>query len=556
MAPQMDNDTAKRTVIIGGVAAGMSAATRLRRNDENREIIVLESGENVSFANCGLPYYIGDVITDRDELLLQTPESLQARFRLDVRVQHEAIAIRPDLHEVEVRHRVSGESSVVTYDDLIIATGARPLIPNLAGIERALSLRDVSDADALHAAVDTAVSGSGASKTAVVMGAGFVGLEVAENLSRRGLDVTVVELGTQILAPLDPEMAAPVEQWLREHGLSVVTGLGVVSIEKDSVTLSDGSSLPADIVVAAVGVRPASELARAAGIAVGERGGIAVDASHRTSAPDVYAAGDVAEKVDAITDEPTLVALAQTANRHGRLIADVIVGREVGSKPVWGTAVVGLFDLTVAMTGWSEKRLRAAGRDVRVIHTHPASHAGYYPGAEGMSLKLLVDPHTDAILGVQGVGGAGVDKRIDVIATAIQGGITATGLADLELAYAPQFGSAKDPVVMLGMVADNLASGHERTMQWHELAAAQAAGAVLVDVRTVAEYDAADIPGSINIPLDDLRARAEEIPAGPVIVHCAVGVRGHSAARILKGLGRDVVNLDGGFRTWKAGVGE
>ena len=533
-----------RTVIVGGVAAGMSTATRLRRNDEFREIVVLERGDHVSFANCGLPYHLGGVIADRDDLLLQTPAGLHDRFRLDVRVRHEVRRIDRDRRTVTVLDLCTDLTTEIAYDELVLATGAAPVRPSIPGIERALVLRDLADMDTIGSRLHGAA-------TAVILGGGFIGLELAENLTRRGVTVTVVELADRILAPLDPEMAAPVARHLQQHGVRIRTGTSATVIEPGVATLTDGSRLPADVVVAAIGVRPESGLARDAGLDIGATGGVVVDGHQRTSDPRIFAVGDVAEKIDQLGGGATLVPLANTANRHGRLVADVICGRAVAARPTLGTAVVGLFGLTAAVTGSNENRLRAAGRPYRAIHTHPANHAGYYPGAQPMALKLLLDPTTGAILGAQGVGGDGVDKRIDVIATALRGGLTGPDLADLELAYAPQFGAAKDPVTMLGMIADNLAAG-ECTVQWHELDTVLARGAVLVDVRSAAEFAAGTIAGAINIPLEQLRTRAAQIPPGPVVVTCAVGQRGHAAARLLRQLGRDVANLDGGYRTWSA----
>ena len=390
--------------------------------------------------------------------------------------------------------------------------------------------------------------------TALVIGAGFIGLEMVENLVHRGLDVTLVELGDQVLPPLDIEMAGPVAERLRETGVDVRLGTQVTELGSDSAVLSDGSVVGADFVIASIGVRPETSLAVGAGLELGERGGIRVDDQLRTSDPSIYAIGDAVEKTDAISGEQRLVALAGLANRHGRLVADAISGKTITVRDALGTAVVGMMGLTIAATGWNEKLLRSRGREIRVFHTHPASHAGYYPGAETMSLKLIADAATDEILGAQGVGGDGVDKRIDIIATAMAGGITASELADLELAYAPQFSSAKDPVNMLGYVALNALDGLTGSIQWHELEAAIDAGATLVDVRTPAEYADGAIPGSINVPLDDLRERFGELPAGRLIVHCKVGQRGHTAVRLLAQLGRDAVNLDGGYLTWSAGT--
>jgi NADPH-dependent 2,4-dienoyl-CoA reductase/sulfur reductase-like enzyme/rhodanese-related sulfurtransferase len=523
----------------------MSAATRLRRLDERARITVVERSGHVSFANCGLPYHVGGVIEQRSSLLLQNPESLAARFALDVRVGHEAVGIDRDRRVVHVRALVTGAEVELPYDALVLSPGARPVRPPVPGIGRALTLRDVEDTDAMAAAVARA-------DTAVVVGGGFIGVEVAENLLRRGVDVALVESTDQVMTPLDPEMVAPVHDRLRDAGVALRLGTTVTEVGTDTVTLSTGERLPADLVVAAVGVRPDTRLAEQAGLAIGPRGGIAVDARLRTSDPHVFAVGDAVEKVDAVDGSDTLVPLANTANRQGRMVADVIAGRPARDRPVLGTAIVGVLGLQVATTGWSEKRLRAAGRPHRVIHTHPSDHATYYPGASPMSLKLLVDPDTDAVLGAQGVGEAGVDKRIDVLATAMAGGLAASDLADLELAYAPQFGSAKDPVNMLGYVAENLRDGTTRSIQWHELDAAVADGATVVDVRTPVEFDAGAVPGAVNLPVDELRSRLAELPQGPLVVHCAVGVRGHVAARVLAAAGRDVRNLDGGYRTWAA----
>lgn len=540
-----------KVVIVGGVAGGMSAATRMRRLDESAEIVVFERGAHVSFANCGLPYYAGGVIEDRDELLLQTPESLGARFRLDVRVRSEVAAIDPDARTVTVHDLASGDTYVESYDELVLSTGASPIVPPLPGVERALILRDVEDVDRLVEQIESAQT-TGA-PSAVIVGAGFIGVELAENLRHRDLAVTVVELADQVLAPLDPEMAAPVADRMRENGVRLELGTQLTSIGATTAELADGRTLPADIVVMAIGVRPENTLAKMAGAELGERGGVVVDDRMRTSVPRIFAVGDAVEKRDAVGGGVAMIPLANPANRQGRLVADVIAGRPVRATSSSGTAVVGVFGLIVAATGWNEKRLRAAGRPYRAIHTHPQSHAGYYPGAQQMAIKLLVDPETDAILGAQAVGGEGVDKRIDIIATAMAGGLTASDLADLELAYAPQFGSAKDPVNMLGYIADNLRTDSTRTVQWHELDTLVAGGASLVDVRTADEFAAGAVPGAVNVPLDELRDRVGELPAGDLIVHCQVGQRGHTAVRLLAGLGRLAANLDGGYKTWDAG---
>ncbi len=541
------DEATKRYVIVGGVAGGMSTATRLRRLDENAEITVIERSGYVSFANCGLPYYVGGVIEQRSALLLQTPESLAARFGITVLVNTEVVSVNTTAREVTTRSTMSDETSTLAYDELVLSPGARPITPQLPGIERALALRDVEDTDAMAAAVAGA-------QTAVVIGGGFIGVEVAENLVHRGMQVSLVEATAQVMAPLDPEMATPVHQRLRDRGVDLRLGVSVTAIGDQVVNLSDGSTLPGEVVVAAIGVRPDTTLARMAGLTIGPRGGIAVDEKMTTSDPHVHAIGDAVEKVDGLSHETTLVPLANTANRQGRVLADILSGLPGADRPVLGTAIVGVFGLQVASTGWNEKRLVAAGRPYRAIHTHPASHAGYYPGAAQLALKLLVDPETDEILGAQGIGDDGVDKRIDVIATAIAGGLTASDLADLELAYAPAFGSAKDPVNMLGYVDQNAAQGITDTVQWHEVGELMEGAVHLIDVRTPAEVANGAIPGAINIPVDELRDRLDELPEGDLVVSCAVGIRGHIAARMLTQKGRNAKNLDGGYRTWSAGM--
>lgn len=538
-----------RVVIVGGVAGGMSAATRLRRLDESAEIVVFERGPEVSYANCGLPYYVGGVIEERDALLLQTPESLHRRFRLDVRVRHEVVAVDTERKTVEVIDLGSGRRSTHPYDYLVLAAGARPRRDEPGGALPTRSLRTVADADAIDAALRPGLP-------VVVVGGGYTGLEAVENLVARGAAVTLVQRGGRLLGPLDPEMAAPLTAEVRRRGVDVRLGVEVVATGADSVTLSDGTSVPAELLVDASGVVPEVALARAAGIRLGETGGIAVDDACRTSAPDVFAVGDGVEKTDLIGGGAALVTMAGLANRHGRMVADVIAGREESARPALGTGIVQVFGLAAAKTGWSETQLRAAGRDFSAVHVHPGSHAGYYPGAEILSMKLLADPVSDRILGAQIVGRDGVDKRIDVIATALQAGVTASGLAHLELAYAPQFGSAKDAVNILGYVAENTRTGTTPTVQWHELDDALQAGAALIDVRSATEHASGAIPGARNIPLDELRDRLDELPDGPLVVHCQVGLRGHIATRLLRQHGREVRNLDGGYRTWRDATAE
>jgi NADPH-dependent 2,4-dienoyl-CoA reductase/sulfur reductase-like enzyme/rhodanese-related sulfurtransferase len=528
----------------------MSAATRLRRLLPSAEIVVLERDQYVSYANCGLPYHVGGVIADRKSLLLQTPESLRARFDLDVRVRCEVLSIDRAAKTVVVRDHEAASEYQLRYDRLILSPGAAPIVPPLPGIERGLPMRSVPDADRLNALIAERQP-----KTAAVVGGGFIGVEAAENLRLRGLDVTIVELADQVLAPLDPEMVNPVHAHLREHGVELVLGTGLAEVLPEAVRVADGRVIPADLVVLAIGVRPETGLAKAAGLTIGPRGGIAVDESMRTNDPDIFAVGDAVEKPDRVGESSSLIPLANTANRQGRLVADAIAGRPIRLSGRIGTAVVAVFDLTVAVVGWNEKRLRAVGKAYRAIHTHPANHAGYYPGARSMALKVLFDPADGTILGAQAVGGEGVDKRIDVIATAMRGGLTVEELADLELAYAPQYGSAKDPVNMVGYIAENIRTGTTATTQWHELPALREAGGHVIDVRTKAEYDAGHIPGSLNLPVDELRDRIAEVPAGEVVVTCQVGMRGHTATRLLTGAGRSVSNLDGGYLTWRAGQG-
>jgi NADPH-dependent 2,4-dienoyl-CoA reductase/sulfur reductase-like enzyme/rhodanese-related sulfurtransferase len=533
-----------RIVVIGGVAGGMSAATRLRRLDADAEIIVVEKSGYVSYANCGLPYYVGGIIEEERDLLLQTPASLHARFRLDVRVSSEVTSISRTEKTVAVTNLISGESYELSYDKLILSPGASPIVPPIPGVERALTLRTVEDVERIVARVDQKPA------TAVVIGGGFIGVEIAENLIHRGIKTAVIEASDQVLAPLDPEMATLVAKEMIAHGVDLQLGVSASAIGTHSVTLSDGSEVPAELVILAIGVRPEISLAKAAGIKVGTRNGIEVDDFNRTSDLDIYAVGDAAEKTDSLDGTATLVPLANIANRHGRIVADHINGRIVRPVTTIGTAIVKVFDLMIATTGWNEKRLVAAERPHLIIHTHPNSHAGYYPDAKQMTLKLIFEPTTGEILGAQGVGIEGVDKRIDVIATAMRGGITAPELADLELAYAPPFGSAKDPVNMLGYIAENMISGLIESSQWNQIDDFVARGYQLIDVRTAGEYGRGNIPGAINIPVDEIRERKSEIANHNLLVNCQVGQRGHTASLLLKELGFNAVNLDGGYLTW------
>lgn len=533
-----------RVIIVGGVAGGMSAATRLRRLDNQAEIIVLEKSGYVSYANCGLPYYIGGVILNEKDLLLQTPSSLAQRFRLDVRVKSEAISINRDEKSVKVRDLTSNEEYEIGYDKLILSPGATPVIPPIPGVERAMTLRTVEDTQRIFSVV------AKKPRRAVVIGGGFIGVEVAENLVHQGIETSLIEAANQVLTSLDPEMAILVHDEMRSKGIDLRLGISVSKIDEQEVHLEDGNILDADLVILAIGVRPDIALAQSAGLEIGVRGGIRVDDHNLTSDSRIYALGDAVEKIDDFDESSTLVPLANIANRHGRVIADHISNRFTREVKTIGTAIVKVFDLAIATTGWNEKRLRAAGMPYQVIHTHPGSHAGYYPGAQTIAIKLLFHPKTGAIFGAQAIGKDGVDKRIDVIATAIRTGLTAPELADLELAYAPPFGSAKDAINMLGYVAENVISGLTQTAQWYEIEEYKELGYVLLDVRTNGECSKGMIPGSINIPVDELRERHGEIGKKKVLVTCQVGQRAHTATMLLKNLGYEPVNLDGGYHLW------
>lgn len=537
-----------KVIIVGGVAGGMSAATRLRRLDESAEITVYEAGPDVSFANCGLPYFIGGVIPKRNALLLQTPESLAARFNLDVRVNSRVMSVDPAKKTVTVRDEQTGVEHTDHYDALILSPGAAPRRLDVPGWDRTLTLRNVPDADRIVAAV------SGAPKHVVILGAGFIGIEVAENLRHRGHSVTIVQSGPSILTPFDPEMIEQFHANLENHGIRIHVNVTATEITEYAVQLSDGTRVTADVVVSSVGVVPDHSLAVDAGLRIGAAGGIWVDSHQRTSDPHIYAVGDAAEKESAFTGDDQMVWLANLANRHGRLVADVVAGLGATARPSITTGIVGAYGMAAAITGLSEKAARRAGIAHQVIHLHPGSHAGYYPGAETLTLKVVFDPETGRLLGAQAVGRDGADKRIDIIATAIYGGLTVSDLMNLELAYAPQFGSAKDAINQAGYVGDNIMEGRTPTVQWHELDVRRAGGALVVDVRTADEHSAGSIPGAVLIPVDELRDRLDEISAPEVIVHCKVGQRGHTATQILRAHGIAASNLDGGYLTWRAGM--
>lgn len=542
-----------KLLIVGGVAGGASAAARARRLSEDAEIILFERGPDVSFANCGLPYYVGGKIADRNKLLVTTPERLRSRFRLDVRTSSSVEAIDRAAKTIRVRELSTGRKYVETYDKLILAPGAAPLTPPIPGIDLPgiFTLRNLQDVDRIKSVV------TGGIKQAVVVGAGFIGLELVENLVELGISTTLVELQQQVLPPLDQEMTTPIVEKLRAKGVNLVLGESADGFEKSAdgiaVRLKSGKALTAQIVILGIGVRPENRLATEAGLELGIRGAIRVNASLQTSDPDIYAVGDAIEIQDFVLESPSMIPLAGPANRQGRMAADHVFGRTVRYRGSQGTAIVGVFDLTAAMTGASEKSLIRAGRPFRKIYVHPANHAGYYPGAEQMTLKLLFDPVTGKVLGGQGVGGSGVDKRIDVIAVAIQAGLTVFDLEQVELAYAPQYGSAKDPINMAGFVAAGLIRGdHPQIDVEGILKMPVEQRPMLLDVRTPQEFSQGQLPGAINISVDDLRERLSELPRDrPIAVYCQVGQRGYIATRILMQRGFDVVNVGGGYKTYR-----
>lgn len=538
-----------KVLIVGGVAGGMSAATRLRRLAEDAEIIVFEQGSHVSYANCGLPYHIGEVIPQQRDLLLQTPKSLLDRFRLDVRVNTRAMKINPADKTLEVTNLKTGESYTESYDALVLSTGARPRMLAIPGIERAHVLRDVPDAVSIKEKVD-----KGAVKTAAIIGAGFIGVELAENLRHRGIETTIVGSRDTILPQFDPEMIEPLQAELEKNGIRLALRAETEAVLEDSIKLKDGRVIPADLVVAAIGVVADHHLAVDAGLKIGDAGGIWVNDQQQTSDPSIYAVGDAAEKTSFLTGSSQMIWLANLANRHGRLVADVIAGEHAKARPAIGTGIIGAYGTAAALTGLNEEQAKQLGINHQVIHLHPGSHAGYYPGATMVSLKVLFDPETGKLLGAQGVGKDGVDKRIDVLATAIYAGLTVDDLMNLELAYAPAFGSAKDAINQTGYVGNNVRTGRTPSIQWHEVAAAQAAGALVVDVRSEGEYQNGSIPNAILIPVDDLRDHLDKLVNKEVIVTCAVGQRGHTATQILRQHGISVRNLDGGYTTWRSAM--
>jgi len=544
---------AEKLLIIGGVAGGASAAARARRLCERCEIIVFEKGPYVSFANCGLPYYVGNVIREQEKLLVASPELFRSRFNIEVRTNSQVTAIDRGGHEVEVREVDGGRVYRESYTKLILAPGAHAVVPPLPGVDLpgVFVLRTIPDSRRIRAWIDEE-----AARRAVIVGAGFIGLEMAENLKRRGLEVAVVEMARQVMPPLDEEMAVAVEERLVEEGIEVVLGDGLSSIEESadglSVKTASGKTLAADLVLLAIGVRPEVTLARDCGLALGTSGGIQVDEGMRTSDPDIFAVGDAVDTTDIVTDAEVVVPLAGPANRQGRIAANAIFGRPARFRGVQATAVCGVFGLTVAMTGASEKALRRSGcEEYEAIYLHPGHHVGYYPGAQPIHLKLIFRPCDGRVLGAQAVGGEGVARRIDVVAIAIQQGMTVYDLEEAELCYAPQYGAAKDPVNLAGMIAANVLRGDHPLAHWNELQTAE--NPFLLDVRSSDEFAAGHVGGAVNIPLDELRDRLDELPSDrEVWTYCAVGQRAYYATRALVQRGVRVRNLSGGYQTYVA----
>jgi NADPH-dependent 2,4-dienoyl-CoA reductase/sulfur reductase-like enzyme/rhodanese-related sulfurtransferase len=549
----------KRLIIVGGVAGGASAATRARRLCEDCEIIIFERGPHVSFANCGLPYFVGGEIAESDDLLVQTPESLRARFNLDVRVLTEVIAIDRNARQVRVRELPSGREYVQHYDALVLSTGASPLKPPIRGIERAghFTVRNIPDVQRI-----TDWTRDCHASRAVVIGGGYIGLEMAEQLKHRGrLNVSVVEALPQVMAPLDPEMAGWLHAELRVNEVDLHLGDAVAAFEEprpqerargSTVVLKSGQRLPADIVILGIGVRPETALARDSGLEIGKLGGVRVNEHLQTSDPHIWAVGDAIEVRHAVTGDWALIPLAGPANRQGRIAADNIFDRSSRYEGTWGTAILRLFKLTAGCTGANERTLRKCGIPYQALHLHPSSHAGYYPGAEPIALKILFAPDTGRLLGAQAIGRDGIDKRIDVLAAALKAKMTVGDLAELELAYAPPYGSAKDPINIAGMAAENVLAGDVALAQWDEIRTLDPARAIVLDVRRADERENGFIPGSIHIPLDQLRARLDELPRDlEIVAHCQTGQRSYYACRLLGHHGYRARNLTGSWRTWK-----
>jgi NADPH-dependent 2,4-dienoyl-CoA reductase/sulfur reductase-like enzyme/rhodanese-related sulfurtransferase len=551
MTLKKENPMRKRICIVGGVAGGASCAARLRRLDDMAEIVMFEKGEYISFANCGLPYYIGNVIQNRDSLFIQTPQAFSTRFNVDVRVRSEVIGI--DASKKSILVRSENKESEEKYDALVLSPGASPIRPQVSGIDSScvFTLRSIPDTDRIKSFISSKKVGR-----AVIIGGGFIGLEMAENLRGLGIEVSIVELLDQVFAPLDREMANLVHQRLGANGVKLVLGDGLKEIiphgdDGADVILNSGSRLSAEMVVLAIGVKPDTGFVRKSGIAVNNRGAIAVDSRMRTNLPDIYAVGDAVETFDFVSSRQATVPLAGPANRQGRIAADNICGILSTYKGTLGTAVCKIFDCVAGVAGMSEKTARQLGIPYQKSYTHSQSHAGYYPGASMLSIKLIFDPSGGKLLGAQIVGASGVDKRIDVLATAIKSGLTVSDLTELELAYAPPYGSAKDPVNMAGFVAQNILERRMPVFFAEDVAAASPATHQLLDVRTEGEHRRGAIEGSINIPIDELRGRLDELDkTKEMMVYCQVGMRGYIASRMLMNSGFKVKNLSGGYRTY------
>ena len=543
----------KRILIVGGVAGGASAATRARRLSEDAEIVLFERGEHISFANCGMPYHIGGTIADRGRLLVQTPEGMRERYRLDVRTRTEVLRIDRAARKVLVRNLATGEEIEEPYDALILSPGAAPVRPPIPGADHPLvfTLRTLGDMDRIKQVVDEQKPAQ-----AVVIGGGYIGLEMTEALRQRGVGVTLVELAAQVFSAADPEMVAPIQQELESNGVDLRLGASVTAIREEDgrleVRLSTGEAVACGLAIMAIGVRPEATLARDAGLATGQFGGIVVDEHMRTSDPAIYAIGDAVEVPHLVGGHPAFIPLAGPANRQGRIAADNIFGRPSVYKSSQGTAICKVFGLAIGMTGLSERALKRAGRPYEKVYIHPTSHAGYYPGAKQMSLKLLFDPKGGGILGAQAVGADGIDKRIDVLAVAMRAHMTVHDLKDLELSYAPPYGSAKDPVNYAGFVASNVLAGDVALCHVADVTSPRP-DQVLLDVRTPGEVEAGTIPGARNIPVDELRTRLAELPKDKeILAFCQVGLRGYLACRILSQNGFKCRNLSGGYKTYKA----
>lgn len=544
-----------KVVIVGGVAGGASAAARLRRLDEKAEIVVFERSGYISYANCGLPYYIGGSITDPAELTLQTPQSFNARFNVKMKVQHEVTAIDPVKKTVSVTNLATGEKFEESYDKLLLSPGAKPTRPRLSGVEldRVFTLRTVEDTFRIKDFIDSAKP-----KSAVLAGGGFISLELAENLMELGMDVTIVQRPMQLMNPLDWDMASFVHAAARKHGMNLMLGHTVEGFEAGNegvkVLLKDTAPLRADMVVLAIGVSPDTKLAADAGLELGIKGSIVVNDRMETSIPDIYAVGDAVQVKNFVTGEAAHIPLAGPANKQGRIAADNMAGGDSRYKGSQGSSVVKLFDMTIASTGLNETNARKSGLDVDKIVLAPANHAGYYPGGRIMTMKLVYDRLSYKLLGAQIVGHEGVDKRIDVLATAIRAGMTVPELAELELAYAPPYSSAKDPVNLAGFMVENIANGLMKQFHWHDLDSLPHDGSVtLLDTRTVGEYERGHIPGFINIPLHELRQRIGELPQGkPVYINCQSGLRSYVACRMVSQYGFDCYNFSGGYRMYES----